>query len=364
MKLQNNAYKMEEINQEEIEVLEAQRYAKWEVGVKHIKYPDWTIFPITGIILGKKGIKIGSLSSGYTGAVYEGKKIRFHRAIFEAAYNVELVKSEDSKLTEFINHIDHIKSNNKITNLEILNNQQNTQWTLDKESVHWETARNIWRCELKYNYFSYYLGRFHNKVDGQKVYNDYALYLNNTYNCKYCLHDIPDYIAIARNVPADNKLLTKLKKTSKYTGVSYVKRGKTVSYNVVINHDESLGSYKTEDEAGKAWNQQAMYNNNHKNENNILNIIPGYINFEKDVYSELRERIRVKKIGKFIGVRKWRNLWRAFYAKNSTQIGIGNFDTKLEAAIGYNEHMTEFNKTSNRQYKINDLTDFVIEDEE
>ena len=50
------------------------------------------------------------------------------------------------------------------------------------------------------NGITYSLGSYKNEQDAAKVYNQQALFFNNTKNTKYILNDIPSYITAAKDV--------------------------------------------------------------------------------------------------------------------------------------------------------------------
>ena len=84
----------------------------------HKDYPDLLFYP-EGIIKNKHGKTIGRKSSSKessTGYVYIQKdkiNLAVHRLMYEAFHNVILKKDEH------INHINRIRTDNKISNLEI-----------------------------------------------------------------------------------------------------------------------------------------------------------------------------------------------------------------------------------------------------
>ena len=51
----------------------------------------------------------------------------------------------------------------------------------------------------EHNYKNIFLGYHNNEIDGAKAYNDHALFLNETENCKYLINNIENYNTVARN---------------------------------------------------------------------------------------------------------------------------------------------------------------------
>ena len=95
-----------------------------------------------------------------------------------------------------IDHINHIRDDNRISNLRISTNQQNQQNSTSKpgssskyKGVHFFKRNKKWGAFVKFNEQKY-LGLFDNEEDAARAYNEYATYLNETFDCRYCLNDI------------------------------------------------------------------------------------------------------------------------------------------------------------------------------
>ena len=137
----------------------------------------------------------------------------------------------------------------------------NTQTGIFK-GVCWITEKKMWCAQLQYNNNHEFLGYFTDEIDGAKVYNDYALFLNTTENTKFLLNDIPGYNTVARNIPELNKLIKNEKKSSKYNGVSYDTKRKYYVVSIgLANKTYNLGSSQDEVECAKLYNQQALFFN-------------------------------------------------------------------------------------------------------
>ena len=80
--------------------------------------------------------------NGYRKLKYQGKLIRCHCYIYENYYNIKLKKHQH------INHIDLNRSNNSISNLEIVTNQQNHQHRI-KTQNNTTGFKNITHGQIK-----------------------------------------------------------------------------------------------------------------------------------------------------------------------------------------------------------------------
>jgi prophage antirepressor-like protein len=244
------------------------------------------------------------------------------------------------------------------TNIFKLTRQQSTNRTGNYKGVSLCKEKEKWKAELKFGYKNYFLGYFDTELEGAKVYNDYALYLNNQYKTSYILNEIQDYQAIPRDIPNESKQNILDLKTSLYSGVSY---DSSRNYYVVSikykGKTYALGNNKREIECAKLYNQQALYFNQEYNTNYVLNEIsdPNYTIVPKNIYEEIQENKITKKSSKYHGVTfvKSINKWKALLVYNKKQLHLGFFENELDAAKAYNNKATELNNQSNCKYKIN-----------
>ncbi len=337
-------------------------------GISHPDYEHIVVYPLDGKIYSKKTNKFlkGSASKkGYTYLSSGKRKISFHRIIYESFHNVKLQPHQQ------INHINHNPKDNCITNLELVTNQENSQWTRPRtgiyKGVQWNQTHNKWRAELKYNGENNFLGYYNTEIDAGKAYNDFALYLNQTYDCKYLLNTIkePNYEPTPRNIPEDNKQsLLQNKSCSEYIGVQYNKSRNNYYSQIKYNGKSYfLGSNKDAIEVAKIYNQQAAYlNNQNPKVKYQLNDIQGYETLPKNIIEQkLQSNLEGMK-SKYHGVtlHKPSNKWRAYIVRDKKQINIGQFDNELDAAKAYNLKAAQLNTSilqcgGKRLYKINPI---------
>jgi len=265
-------------------------------------------------------------------------------------------KQEQPKLVEQPKQKENITE----TNIYKLTGQQLKNKTGDYKGVFWCTEKSKWRASLKVHYKEHFLGYFDNELSGAIVYNDYAVYLNNTRKTNYVINNIPNYLPNPRDILKEN-LETQMEiETSKYNGVSYDSNRKY--YVVSIKYKRktyNLGHNDDELECAKLYNQQALYFNNTFSSDYILNDIPGYITLPVNIYELLQTKKTNKKSSKYLGVclNKRTGKYKSIVVYNKKQIHIGTFTDEIQAAEAYNKRVSELNDKFNTNYKLNEITD-------
>lgn len=331
--------------------------------MESIHYENFEIYPSSGKVFNEKGKELGTISKS-TGYVSFRKNQTFyivHRLIYEAFHNVKLTPDQH------INHINRIRHDNRIENLELVTNQQNSQWSTNRTGVYkgiqWNAEKNKWRAELKYNYKNHFLGYYENDIEAAKAYNDFAQYLNDTKECKYMLNTIDEqnYTPNPRNVPEElASSFNENKSCSQYIGVQFDKRRSTYMCQIKYKGKSFfLGSSKDPLVCAKLYDQQAAYFNTlepDKYKLNDVNAVP------KNIVEEKQKLANEKQTSKYSGVMfdKKRKQWRAYLVNNKKQLGLGFYDNEIDAAKAYNVKAIEFNeikkqKGENKIYNINEI---------
>lgn len=225
------------------------------------------------------------------------------------------------------------------------------------KGVSWDSGNQLWCAQIQYNYNHYNLGYYSDEIDGAKIYNDFALYLNETKGASFVLNDIPGYRTVPRNIPELIKKEKEEKKSSKWRGVSYdSKRKHFVAGIQLTGKTYNLGNSLDELECAKWVNQQSLYFNNTLGTTYQLNDIPGYITEPRDIHTELTEATKKKKTSKYIGVSKTaQGKWACNYMMNRKKIHIGTFQTEDEACREYNKTVTKLNEQG-FNYKVNQIS--------
>jgi phage anti-repressor protein len=246
------------------------------------------------------------------------------------------------------------------TNVYKLTGQQLKNKTGNYKGVFWCTEKSKWRASLKVHYKEHFLGYFDNELSGAIVYNDYAVYLNNTRKTNYVINNIPNYLPNPRDILKENLLKQIEIGSSKYVGVSYDSNRKyyvvSIKYKRKTYH---LGHNNDELECAKLYNQQALYFNNTFSSDYILNDIPEYITLPVNIYELLQTKKTSKKSSKYLGVclNKQTGKYKSIVVYNKKQIHIGTFTDEIQAAQAYNKRVSELNDKFNTNYKLNEITD-------
>jgi hypothetical protein len=139
----------------------------------HLSYDSNTglFFAKTGGRAGwKVGNEVGTQDRGYIRIRIDKKYYPAHRiawAMTHGYYNEN----------QQIDHIDGIRSNNKISNLRLATHGQNCQNigipkhnTSGIKGVHWDNANKRWKAQIRINGIRKYIGYFSNKEEAHAAY--------------------------------------------------------------------------------------------------------------------------------------------------------------------------------------------------
>ena len=251
------------------------------------------------------------------------------------------------------------------TNVYKLTAQNITNRTGRYKGVCWCLEKEKWKAELKKDYVTHFLGYYDNDTDAAKAYNNYAMYLNTTYNSNYTLNQIneDDYEPIPENIPELNRQKIIQDKSSQYRGVFYCESRKTYYASIKYMHKSYYLGANDDDEieCAKMYNKQAAYFNQiDSTANYILNE-----EFDKTPENIIKKRIetfREKKSSQYYGVTwaKQNAKWKAVIVVDKKQRHLGFFDNELDAAVAYNLYATQQNRLKEQSgekalWKINNL---------
>lgn len=156
---------------------------------------------------------------------------------------------------KIVDHIDHNGLNLTKTNLRfctprenIYNQRKNQANTSGYKGVEWNNAAKKWQARITSDSVAYYLGLFKDPIEAAKAYDKACLYFHKEFGCTN--FPIENYFGC--DLKKEVAILLDREMSSKYVGVNFHKNGwaSHISKDKVRYH---LGLYKTEDEAGKAY---------------------------------------------------------------------------------------------------------------
>ena len=125
---------------------------------KEIKNPFWRRIPLNNDKDGYFVVRIGE------------KQFRHHRAVFYAHNQDWDINFEPRK--NMIDHKDHNKQNNLITNLRLGTNSLNQQHRHEKyvKGYSWAKDTKKWQASIRINNKLIYLGQFEKEEDARQAY--------------------------------------------------------------------------------------------------------------------------------------------------------------------------------------------------
>ena len=133
--------------------------------------------------------------------------------------------------------------------------------TSEYTGVSYDSKRKYYVAGIRLAGKTYNLGNNHQEVECAKLYNQQALFFNNTLNTKYILNDIPNYITLPKDFRIDilnNKNDKTNKKSSKFYGVSITTTKKWAASYMLNRKKIHIGTFNTELQACQAYNQTVI----------------------------------------------------------------------------------------------------------
>jgi len=136
------------------------------------------------------------------------------------------------------------------------NKQESTEKKTSKYTgVSYDSKRKLYVTSIKLSGKTYNLGNNHQEVECAKLYNQQALFLNNTLNTKYILNDISNYITVPKDFRNDIINNKNDKKSSKFYGVSITTTKKWAASYMLNRKKIHIGTFNTELQACQAYNE-------------------------------------------------------------------------------------------------------------
>lgn len=148
----------------------------------HIVYPE------RGLIFNKNSKRFTGIKrkNGYVEFNLNGRPFLNHRFIYEKYYGVKLTQEQQ------INHINMVKDDNRIDNLEVVSHAKNNQWrnkpknnTSGYKGVYFNKRDNKYQSRIQYYNKRISLGYFTTAELAYEAYCNKAKELNNNHNCLY-----------------------------------------------------------------------------------------------------------------------------------------------------------------------------------
>ena len=148
----------------------------------------------------------------------------------------------------------------------------------DFNGVSYWKQRKYYVVSIKLNSKTYNLGHNESEIECAKLYNQQALYFNETLNTNYQLNDLgPNYVTVSKNIVKEIVESKLASKSSKYNGVTVVvNKNKEVKFRSVLVYNKKqlhIGFFDDELEAAKAYNKKAEELNTEFKKKYKLNLI-------------------------------------------------------------------------------------------
>lgn len=188
-----------------------------------------------GSFMCKEKILKFSIQKGYAQCILfknrERKNFKLHQLVAMAFLNHVLCGHE-----RVVDHIDNNTLNNKLSNLQVITARENLSRSRKNKTskytgVHWSKEQGKFIANIYINGRQKHLGCFNSDIDAFSAYKK-ALSDYNNFNI----------------VPVYNK------KTSKYVGVSWIKRRSRWCATIRINNkNKQIGYFKEEEDAHNAY---------------------------------------------------------------------------------------------------------------
>lgn len=119
----------------------------------------------TGKIYGVRGKEITAISTdGYHYIKLRHKMIRYTIKAHQFAWYYE-----KNEIPKCLDHINRIKTDNRLENLRSVTHQENT-FNREFKGYHWRNDRNYWVVTITVNNKSIYIGSYNNTNDAHMAY--------------------------------------------------------------------------------------------------------------------------------------------------------------------------------------------------
>jgi len=126
--------------------------------------------------LKEKMLKTPNNSLGYSSVVLCKKGLKISKYVHQLVA-IAFLNHTPNKYKLVVNHINFIRNDNRVENLEIVTQRQNSNRKHCNSSskyigVSWCNTHKKWRAKILINKKSSFLGYYHNEIDAKNAYQD------------------------------------------------------------------------------------------------------------------------------------------------------------------------------------------------
>ena len=149
-----------------------------------------------------------------------------------------------------------------------------------------------------------------------------------------------------------------IQRTGNFKGVCFSNEKQKWKSELKENYNNIfLGYYDLEIDAGKAYNDYALYVNQTKNTKYSLNEIPNYIPTARNIPEDTKQEIIENKSSKYNGV-SYDSIRKHYVVSikfNNKSYHLGHNESEIECAKLYNQQALYYNENFDSKYELNEL---------
>jgi hypothetical protein len=186
-----------------------------------------------GNVRNEKGLLKQYYSKGYYRCCLNKKIITVHQLVA-----IVFLNHKPCGMKLVVDHINNIKTDNRVDNLQIITNRENSSKDVKGKSsnytgVSWSKANSKWRCEIKINNERINLGYFINEIDASNSYQEALDMMNNG----------KTVLSKKRKLTSNFKGVSWHKATGKWCA-QFIRNGEYFYLGLFVNEIEAHESYQ------------------------------------------------------------------------------------------------------------------------